>query len=56
MLSKSKNTNGITSQNEHLEASGDDGGGGGGSSGERKLFQMFKEINDEFDQIETFVE
>ncbi len=37
------------------------GGGGGGSgvsnaSSEEKLFQIFKEINTEFDQIETFVE
>ena len=26
------------------------------SKGENALLQMFKEINDEFDQIETFVE
>ena len=32
------------------------GGGGNNASSEEKLFQIFKEINTEFDQIETFIE
>jgi hypothetical protein len=46
-----------------VDVEGGGGGGGGGvvsgvsnTSSEEKLFQTFKEINTEFDQIETFVE